>query len=124
MALLFRVQNPLYVTIPAICAPTVQQEVWMARTSKAFLNGMGIAELFSENDDTGGRSFVGHMAESYKQDFADAYATMGVEVRMVKIALEGVVIYYSDNALLKCDCMKAIGVGCGMVDIVGSSSKK
>ena len=118
--LLFRIQNPLYITIPAICKADVTGEVWMAKTSKAFLNGMGIAELFSTN--VGGKlSFVGHMAESYKQDFADTYATMGVEVRMVKIAVEGVVVYYEDDGLLKCNRMGAIDVGCGMVDIVGGS---
>lgn len=117
----FRIQNPLYISIPAICdKDVVTREVWMAKTSKAFLNGMGIAELFPQNNSEGSLTFVGHMAESYKQDFADTYSTMGVEVRMVKIAIEGVVMYYESNKsfLLKSNCMSAIDTMSGMAVIV------
>ena len=66
-------------------------------------------------------SFVGHMAESYKQEFADTYSTLGGEVRMVKIAIEGVVTYYDskESFLLKHDRMSVIDTMTGMTVILG-----
>ena len=117
---IYRIQNPFYITVPAIIHDSAVignlKEVYMRRSSKAYLNGMGVAELKGTPED--GWTFLGNMAEIWKQGFVKSYNTMGVEVHMVKIAIEGIVIRYSSVEFpSKPESMQLIDTATGMIPI-------
>lgn len=95
----YRIQNPFYITVPAVFYDLSNKpngEVYMRRSAKAYLNGMNVAELNHNNPGGTEWMFLGYMAEPWKQNFIAPYSTMGVEVHMVKVAIEGAVMTYGD----------------------------
>ena len=119
----YRIQNPFYITVPAVFhnpANKIDGEVYMRRSAKAYLNGMNVAEL--NNKDAGGGEwmFLGYMAEPWKQNFIEPYSTMGVEVHMVKVAIEGLVMTYGEAKFpSEPERMLLINTANGMIPIVG-----
>lgn len=117
----YRIQNPFYITVPAVFYDNTNKpngEVYMRRSAKAYLNGMNVAEL-SNKGTGGGWMFLGYMAEPWKQNFVEPYSTMGVEVHMVKVAVEGVVMVYGEATFpSEPENMLVIDTANGMLSIV------